>query len=105
MTEMISTTEELEGSSTCRIRLSGAINVSNAQVLHQTVVNVCEKFPQVELLLHDVTAFDAACMQILRAAQREATTKVTIQTGENADCVAHWLGIAGLSCILQAHVA
>ena len=88
--------EEIEDSTTCRIRLSGNLNVSNALTLHQAVVTTCEKYPQVDLLLHDVTAFDVASMQILLAAVNDTSTRVTVQIGENADSVTHWLSIAGI---------
>lgn len=96
MNTMQSVTEEQSGGSACVLQLKGELTVSNAQQLHLQVLSACEKYPQVSVVLDDITAFDVSAMQILLAAVRETTTRVDIRLGENSGCVTHWLNIAGL---------
>lgn len=81
----------------CCLRLSGDLNVVNAQALHQHVLSVCETFPEVVFHFCNVTAFDVAGIQILLSARKAAATRVTYRIGEGAECMTHWLEIAGLS--------
>ena len=97
MCELKCVTEEQQESSACLLRLSGDLNISNAQKLHQRVLETCETFPEVRLLLHDVTAFDVSAIQILIAAVHTPVTKVIVQIGDGAECVTHWLNLSGLS--------
>lgn len=90
-------TEEQPESSACLLRLSGELNVSNAQKLYQQVLETCETFPEVRMLLHDITAFDVSAIQILIAAVHTPVTKVSVRVGDGAECVTHWLNLAGLT--------
>jgi anti-anti-sigma factor len=89
--------EESPSHSGCCLRLSGDLNVIHAQALHQHVLSACEKFPEVVFHFSNVTAFDVSGMQILLSAGKQSATRVTYRTGEGAECIAHWLEIAGLS--------
>jgi anti-anti-sigma regulatory factor len=89
--------EESPSHSSCCLRLSGDLNVIHAQTLHQHVLSACEKFPEVVFYFSHVTAFDVSAMQILLSAGKQAATRVAYRTGEGAECIAHWLEIAGLS--------
>lgn len=97
MSEIELVLEESPSHSGCCLRLSGDLNVMNAQALHQHVLLVCEKFPEVVFHFFHVTAFDVSGMQILLAAGKHAATRVTYRIGDGADCVTHWLQIAGLA--------
>ena len=97
MSEIELVLEESPSHSGCCLRLSGDLNVVNAQALHQHVLSVCEKFPEVVFHFCNVTAFDVSGMQILLSARKQAATRVTYRIGDGADCVTHWLEIAGLS--------
>lgn len=96
MSELKCVTEEQQESSACLLRLSGELNITNAQKLYQRVLETCETFPEVQLLLHDVTAFDVSAIQILIAAVRAPVTRVSVQIGDGAECVSHWLNLSGL---------
>jgi anti-anti-sigma factor len=88
--------EESADSSTCHIRLSGDMTISHALSLHQTLLSTTEKYPQVEITLQNVVAFDVSAIQLLLATVNDSTTKVRVSIGENADCVKRWLATAGL---------
>ena len=55
--------------------------------------------------MNDVTAFDVSAMQILIAAVRNPATKVSVRVGDGAECVSHWLDVAGLADAVFAEVA
>ena len=97
MCELNCKTEEQTESSACVLRLSGELSVSNAQQLYQRILKACETFPEVQMLLNDVTAFDVSAMQILIAAVHNPVTKVSVRVGDGAECVTHWLNLAGLT--------
>ena len=97
MCELNCTTEERPESATCVLRLSGELSVSNAQKLYLQVLETCETFPEVQVLLNDVTAFDVSAMQILIAAVHNPATKFSVRLGDGAECVTHWLNVAGLT--------
>lgn len=103
MSQMRCETKEYDGGSSCRMHLSGALNVGNAQAVCQCVLSNCEKYSRVGIVLEDVTAFDASVMQILLAAQRIETAGVSIFRGSQAESVEHWLNIAGLREMLPLH--
>jgi hypothetical protein len=44
-------------------------------------------------------------MQILLSAGKQAATRVTYRIGDGADCITHWLEIAGLSSAFANQVA
>jgi anti-anti-sigma regulatory factor len=105
MNALHSAIQEQPGSAGCQIRLSGDLNVGHAMDLHRILTSACEKFSHVDILLHDVTAFDVSAIQLLLAASAETATKVVVQTGENSDCVSHWLTVAGLPNVFASAVA
>jgi hypothetical protein len=69
------------------------------------MLSACEKYPQVSVVLDDITAFDVSAMQILLAAVRKTTARVDIRLRENSDCVTHWLNIAGLQDAVPVQAA
>ncbi len=97
MSEIELVLEESPSHSGCSLRLSGDLNVINAQALHQHVLSACDKFPEVEFHFCNVTALDVSGIQILLSAGKHAATRVTYRIGDGAECIAHWLEIAGLS--------
>lgn len=89
----------------CCLRISGDLNVMNAQTLQQHVVSDCEIFSEVVFHFCNVTAFDLAGIQILLAAGKEAGSRVTYRIGDNAECITHWLEVAGLSSAFAKRAA
>ena len=102
MTDFSFAVEETDNGSTARVYLGGNLQIVNALQLHHQVLETVEKFPQVQLHLKDVTALDAAVMQVLLAAKNHTGTSVTVHLDKAGNSVMHWLRVAGLAVALAS---
>ena len=87
--------EESEDQTSCRLRISGSLNVCNAVSLHQVILATCEKYPQMTILLENVEAFDVTALQILAAAKRFPSCQVRLEAWSETECVGHWVRVGG----------
>lgn len=102
MTDYSFAVQETNNGSTAQVLLGGNLQIVNALQLHHQLLETVEKFPQVELHLKDVTAIDAAVMQVLLAAKNHASTTVIVHLDKVGDSVSHWLRVAGLAVALAS---
>ena len=82
-----------------RLTLSGNQDVRNATELQRSLTELLSKNNAVTIDCNAIESLDAACLQLLLAAKREAQNLVQITAEPNSEA-ARWIQYAGLTSLL-----